>query len=185
MLTLLPHDHPRHWPGFDRPVVDAPSTVDQRELIGLLSHAHDRLEEKRTMSLLSFDDATLIDVRLVPSEGPHPIWSDDTVSWLLPMLGPSACLLLPRLYGIAATETPQPVDALSFSIGIGRGQLARGLDRLCRFHAVRSVDCDKTGNTIEVVMQTHLPHVSARTRAGWPDWYVAAYDEQFPAPITV
>ena len=82
------------------------------------------------MSLLSFDDATLIDVRLVPSEGPHPIWSDDTVSWLLPMLGPSACLLLPRLYGIAATETPQPVDALSFSIGIGRGQLARGCGQL-------------------------------------------------------
>lgn len=174
---------PSHWPGFDRPASDAPSTTDQRDLLALLRIAHERIEERSTMSLLMFDDATMIDVTMVPTDGPHAVWDDETVAWLLPMLGPTACMLLPRLYGIAAGEKPQLTDDISFACGVGRGQMARALDRLSRFHAVDDVDV--RNDTIQVRLRTHLSRVSDKTRATWPEWYAAAYDLQFPIPAPV
>lgn len=181
--SVITNDGPRHWPGFDRPIIDHPFTPEHRELLSLLRGAH-RATESPDMCLLFFDDATTINVTIVPTDGPHPVWLDETVAWMLPVLGPTASVLLPRLYTIGASqEANHSVDDLSFTCGIGRGQLARALDRLSRFHVVERVDMHNL--ELQVDLRSHLKAPTDRARASWPAWYAAAYDLTFPASPVV
>jgi len=169
---------PRHWPGFPPPVTDREPTVEHIELLDVLARAQ-RNAEYTTMSLLMFDDATSIVVTLVPTEGPHPVWDDSTAAWLLPMLGPTPTLLIPHLYKRAANPyDDHSVDDLAFALGVGRGQFARALDRLSRFHVVDDVDV--IGTTITVSLRSHIRRATDRAMATWPDWYRTAYQHTFP-----
>lgn len=122
-------------------------------------------------------DANVV-VTLVNSDGPHPVWDDTTYRWFMPVLGPSACAVMPALYSLGATpHSALTVEDLAFMSGVGVGQLAKTLLRLCDFHAI--TDCGVEADTVTISMPTHLPAVGHRMRASWPAWYGRAYDEEF------
>lgn len=98
----------------------------------------------------------------------HSVDSDYVETYWLPVLGPSALLLLRRLGRMAATEGVVPVNvaALAASLGLsgaaGRHDvLGRAVHRLCRFDAAKLDD-----DTLRV--RTHMGPVPLHLTTKWP-----------------
>ena len=124
-----------------------------------------------------------IEIWYVTAPFPHPIGGHYVERFWLPVLGPTATLLLRRIASDYTACSPRiqhyrRLDRADLAHALGLGttsaKLERTLDRLTNFDVAH---CDAGGR---YTIPSHLPDVPRRHQRRWPDALRAEHDGAVP-----